>query len=266
LERDDSAVEVEGGESVGPGEYDPLVAVYDWLVPETLLEPAGAVAAFQTVVEDIPVGGRVLDCAAGTGQLAVGLALQGYEVVASDISPAMVARTRDLAREHDVDLQVRLSSWDDLVDEQLPTFDAVFCVGNSLTHARGPRGRRSALAAMRSLLRPHGVLALTSRNWELTCAPGSRTELHDELVVRNGVAAFLIYSWTMGETWQQQHVVEVGVGILDGGFVTPHVARLTFWPFRHVELLVDLHGSGLAPLTDTYQPSQERYLVTATPA
>lgn len=247
-------------------EYDALMEVYDWLVPETLLEPAGAVAAFQTVVEEIPVGGRVLDCAAGTGQLAVGLALQGYEVVASDISPAMVLRTRDLAQEHDVELDVRLSSWDDLVDQHLSTFDAVFCVGNSLTHARGPGGRRSALVAMRSLLRPDGVLALTSRNWELTRAPGSRLELHDELVVRDGVAAVLVYNWTMGETWQQQHVLEVGVGILDGGLVTPHVARLTFWPFRHEELLADLEAAGLAPVTDTYQRSQERYLVIAAPA
>lgn len=251
---------------MGPAEYDPLAAVYDWLVPETLLEPAGTVAAFHTVVEKIPGGGRVLDCAAGTGQLAVGLALQGYEVVASDISPAMVARTRHLAREYDVDLEMRLSSWDDLADEHLPTFDAVFCVGNSLTHARGPGGRRTALVAMRSLLQPDGVLALTSRNWELTRAPGSRMELHDELVVRDGVAALVVYNWTISETWQQQHLLEVGVGILDGGCVTPHVTRLTFWPFRHEELLSDLHATGLTPLIDTYQPSQERYLVSAAPA
>lgn len=247
-------------------EYDALTEVYDWLVPETLLEPAGAVAAFQSVVEEIPVGGRVLDCAAGTGQLAVGLALQGYEVVASDISPAMIVRTRDLAREYDVNLEVRVSSWDDLADQHLSPFDAVFCVGNSLTHARGARGRRSALVSMRSLLRPHGVLAVTSRNWELTRAPGSRMELPEELVVRNGVAAVVVYNWTIREKWQQQHVLDIGVGLLDGGSVTPHLARLTFWPFRHEELLADLDAAGLAPLVDTHQDSIERYLVTAAPA
>lgn len=246
-------------------EYDALMEVYDWLVPESLLEPAGAVAAFQTGVEELPVGGRVLDCAAGTGQLAVGLALQGYEVVASDVSSAMVRRTRHLAREHDVDLEVRLSAWDDLADQQLQTFDAVFCVGNSLAHAHGQVGRRSALRSMRALLRPAGVLALTSRNWELTCAPGSRMELHDELVVRDGLAAVVVDNWMMGETWQQQHVLEVGVGILDEGFVTPHVARLTFWPFRHEELLADLDAAGLALLDDTYDQAEPRYLVTAAP-
>lgn len=40
-----------------------------------------------------PADGRVLDCAAGTGQLAVGLAARGLTVVASNASPVMVERT-----------------------------------------------------------------------------------------------------------------------------------------------------------------------------
>jgi 2-polyprenyl-3-methyl-5-hydroxy-6-metoxy-1,4-benzoquinol methylase len=62
--------------------YDALASVYEWFVPDELLEPAGAVAAFAPVVAELPAGGRVLDCAAGTGQLAVGLALRGFDVTA----------------------------------------------------------------------------------------------------------------------------------------------------------------------------------------
>jgi SAM-dependent methyltransferase len=72
--------------------YDGLADVYDWLVPEALLTPEGTVAAFSGLLSLPPVG-RVLDSACGIGQLAVGLALQGFDVVASDASPAMVQRS-----------------------------------------------------------------------------------------------------------------------------------------------------------------------------
>ena len=128
-------------------EYDTLADVYDFLVPEALLEPEGSAAAFAPVIADLPAGARVLDCACGTGTLAVGLALRGFDVTASDASEAMVARTRALAAEHGVDVEASTRRWEDLDGGP---FDAVFCVGNSITHARE---RRPALTAMRGVLR-----------------------------------------------------------------------------------------------------------------
>ena len=84
-------------------------------------------------------GARVLDCACGTGTLAVGLALRGFEVTASDASPEMVARTQALAAAHGAALQTATRTWAELDGER---FDAVLCVGNSLTHAGGRAGRR----------------------------------------------------------------------------------------------------------------------------
>ena len=69
--------------------------VYEWLVPDALLTPERSARAFDAVVDGLPVGSRALDCACGTGQLAVGLALAGFDVTASDVSDAMVRRTRD---------------------------------------------------------------------------------------------------------------------------------------------------------------------------
>lgn len=137
--------------------YDGLADVYDWLVPETLLTPEGTVAAFNGVVESLAPGARVLDCASGIGQLAVGLALQGFDVVATDASPAMVQRTAQLAAAHGVEMPAITCVWEDLTPERVGgSVDAVFCVGNSLTHAPGQGARRAALAAMASVLRPDG--------------------------------------------------------------------------------------------------------------
>lgn len=244
-------------------EYEALAEVYEWLVPDSLLEPEGAVAAFEQVLEAVPAGGRVLDCAAGSGQLAVGLALRGYKVVATDISSGMLDRTRALARQRKVDVQAEVSSWDALGRLGLEPFDAVLCVGNSLTHAEGTAGRRSALTSMRSQLRPGGVLAVTSRNWEMVRATGSRLQLPNEVVVRRGVRGIVVHHWTIPTRWDLPHSLEVGVALLRDDFVSPHVGRLTFWPFTHEGLLDDLKTCRLAPRTTTYDATVERYLVVA---
>src|SRR5205823_6389774 len=60
-------------------------------------------------------------------------------------------------------VRAEVAGWDGLVGGP---YEAVFCVGNSLTHAAGAAGRRAALRGMRGVLRDGGLLALTSRNWE----------------------------------------------------------------------------------------------------
>jgi 2-polyprenyl-3-methyl-5-hydroxy-6-metoxy-1,4-benzoquinol methylase len=95
--------------------YDTLAEVYDWLAPDALLTPEGSVDAFAgAVVDALEPGSRVLDCAAGTGQLAVGLALRGFDVVATDASAGMIDCTRRLARERGAELEARACAWEDL--------------------------------------------------------------------------------------------------------------------------------------------------------
>jgi SAM-dependent methyltransferase len=245
--------------------YDALADVYDWLAPDALLTPQGSVAAFARVVDGLEPGARVLDCAAGTGQLAVGLALAGFRVTASDASGAMVQRTQRLAREHGAHTSVVTCAWDHL-DRQgwRGAFDAVFCVGNSLTHAPGQTGRRAALAAMATVMREGGLLVLTSRNWERVREAGSRLEVGEELVERRGRRGLVIHSWTIPSRWEEPHHLDVAVALLNSGDeVTARSVRLRFWPFLHQTLLDDLRTTGLRPITDTYAPETERYLVTA---
>ena len=63
---------------MAPEQYATLADVYDFLVVDALLTPAGCVAAFAPVIESLAPGARVLDCACGPGTLAVGLALRGF--------------------------------------------------------------------------------------------------------------------------------------------------------------------------------------------
>jgi SAM-dependent methyltransferase len=103
--------------------YDTIAAVYDFLVPDALLTPQGSADAFAAHVDPLrPVrpsdppspSARVLDCACGTGTLAVGLALRGCDVVATDASAAMVARTARLAAAHGAALQALVCTWEQI--------------------------------------------------------------------------------------------------------------------------------------------------------
>jgi SAM-dependent methyltransferase len=219
--------------------YDTLADVYDWLVPEALLEPEGSAAAFDPVLEELPAGARVLDCACGTGTLAAGLALRGFDVTASDASPEMVARTRALG------VRAEVRRWEEL--EGGP-YDAVFCVGNSITHALD---RRAAFAGMRRVMRDGGLLAVTSRTWERPQEAG------EEVVERHGRRARVTRTWHPGE-------LEVTVTFEDDG--TTYTERLRHWPFTHGELQDDLLASGFTPATTTFDPEVGRYLVTSTAA
>ena len=252
-------------EAEADGAYDGLADVYDWLVPEALLTPEGTVAAFAGVVESLPPGGRILDCACGIGQLAVGLALRGFDVVASDASPAMVQRTVQVAADHGVEMPAITCAWEELTPECVGgPFDAIFCVGNSLTHAPGRDARRAALAGMGSVLHPGGLLVLTSRNWERQRGRGSGLEIADELIQRHGRPGLVVYSWTIPESWDDPHFLDVAVALIDpSGKVTTTAERLSFWPFTHTALDEDLRQTGFTPETSTYTPDVDRYLTTA---
>ena len=247
-------------------EYDVLADVYDWLVPDDLLTPEGSVAAFaSSVVDGLRPGARVLDCAAGTGQLAVGLASRGFEVVATDASGSMVGRTRALAAEHGVTLRAEVCAWEQLAGQDLgEQYDAVLCVGNSLTHANGSAARRAALAAMAAVLAPGGVLVVTSRNWERVRREGSGLRVADRLVERNGRRGLVIYAWDIPDARDDPHFLDVAVALLaDGDAVTTHRERMRLAPFTRDELDDDLRAAGLVAESDTFAEDCERYLVTA---
>lgn len=245
-------------------QYHTLAAVYDWLVPDALLEPEGAVAAFGEAVDILRPGDRVLDCAAGTGQLAVGLALRGHRMVASDASAAMVARTRALAARHAVDVHAVVCTWEKLPIVVGGPFDAVFCVGNSLAHAVGQGGRRRALAALRAVLRVGGRVTVTSRNWERLRDRPPGLEVDPGLTHRAGRQGLVIHAWHVPERWEDPHHVDIAVAVLGPhGRVETTAERLAFWPFTHDTLSEDLRVSGLTPVSSTYAPDTDRYLVTA---
>ena len=246
--------------------YGELSDVYEWLIGDDKVTPAQAAAVYSSgVVGALPPGARVLDCACGTGQLAVGLASLGLDVVASDASNGMVRRTEALAGQQGVSLRPLRASWDELPDHlEDSTFDLVFCVGNSLGHAEDAAGRLIALEAMSRLLKPGGRLVLTSRKWELVRSAGSRVDIRDRLVRRHDRDAVVSYYWHIAQRWEQEHVLEIAVAQIEqGGAVRACSERLSIWPFRHDDLVAELESVGLGVETTTFDPAADGYTVVA---
>lgn len=245
--------------------YGALSEVYEWVISDGMLTPADSVAAFSDLVKSLPPNTRVLDCACGTGQLAVGLASLGLDVVATDASAGMVRRTEQLAEEHGVTVRTFRVSWDELSDHfDASTFEMVFCVGNSLHHAEGASGRLAALASMSRLLSRGGRLVLTSRTWELVRANGSRMDVRDRLVRRGGRDAVVVYNWQIEQRWDQEHHLEIAVAQVESdGSVMTCSERLSCWPFRHEGLVSQLQSAGLKIETTTFDPDAEGYMVVA---
>lgn len=245
--------------------YGALSEAYEWLIRDENLSPVGAAARFADLVTPLPSNARVLDCACGTGQLAVGLAGLGLDVVATDASAGMIRRTAELAGEHGVALDPLRISWEDLTDHlEASTFDLVFCIGNSLGHAEGSSGRLAALTSMAQLLRPGGRLVLTSRMWEVVRARGSRIDVRDRLVRRNGRDAVVIYHTQIAPSWEQEHHMEIAVTeVRPDGSLQTCAERLSFWPYRYEELVAQLQSVGLSVETTTIDSDGAGYLLVA---
>lgn len=245
--------------------YDALAEAYEWLISDAKVTPSEFAAAFADATCLLSPNARVLDCSCGTGQLAVGLAGLGMQVVATDACAAMVRRTTVLADELGASVQTLRARWEELPDHfGDATFDMVFCVGNSLHHAEGRRGRSAALESMSRMLRPDGRLVLASRNWELVRAGGSRLDIWDRLVRRGGRDAVVAYRWDIPQHWEQEHHIEIAIARLGtDGSVDVCSELLSSWPYRCDDLVSELRDVGLTVESSTFDAAAENYTVVA---
>jgi len=110
-----------------------------------------------------PVG--VLDCSCGIGTQAIGLALRGYRVVGTDISARSVERARIEAARCGAEVAFDVADFRDLSSID-GLFDVVISCDNAIPHLQSDLEIVSAFRAMRSKLRPDGVLMVSVRDYD----------------------------------------------------------------------------------------------------
>jgi glycine/sarcosine N-methyltransferase len=107
----------------------------------------------------------VLDCSCGIGTQAIGLALRGHRVHGTDISERSLERARVEAARLGADVTFAAADFRDLATVT-GTFDVVISCDNALPHLLEEAEIASALRAMRSKLRPGGVVIVSIRDYD----------------------------------------------------------------------------------------------------
>jgi len=107
----------------------------------------------------------VLDCSCGIGTQAIGLALLGHRVLGTDISEASLERARAESARLGATASFAVADFRDL-DGVDGTFDVVLSCDNALPHLLEASQVAGAVRAMRSKLRPGGLLLVSIRDYD----------------------------------------------------------------------------------------------------
>jgi len=139
---------------IDPATAAALARLYDL----DLAEDPGDLDLYLALAER--TGGPILELAAGSGRLAIPLALAGNRVTAVDLDPAMLDRARAYAARHGVGPDQLSFVEADLLDLRLPDaggYSLAFIALNSLMVLASREAQRGALRTLAHHLAPGGV-------------------------------------------------------------------------------------------------------------
>lgn len=207
----------------------------------------------------------ILDVACGTGQHAIALAREGYEVTGTDISRAMVERARRNAQQASVAAAFYALGFGELAQALPGPFDALLCLGNSLPHVAEIPTLECALRDMAAMLRPGGVLIIQNRNFDRVLALQER--FMSPQVAQEGEQEWLFFRFYdfAGD------LLRFNMVRLHRRGQEPWTARvdqtlLRAW--RHQELVTLLQASGFGPVAaygsyrgESYEPETSGDLI-----
>ncbi len=150
--------------------YDHLSLLYrhnmGWDWDATMREEGATLDRFLARGMNRPGPYRLLDCSCGIGTQAIGLALKGHCVHATDVSPISIDCARQEAETLGVDMTFAVADYRRLEDMVPDTFDIVLSCDNSIAHCLTDTDLGAALASMKSRLNPGGLLLLSARDYE----------------------------------------------------------------------------------------------------
>jgi SAM-dependent methyltransferase len=148
--------------------YEVFARRYDMFYEAFGEHPQDVVAFFRDIFAARGVR-SVLDCACGTGHDLILFHSLGLEVLASDISDAMLKQAGKNLAERGVDIPPEKADYRELPQHFDRRFDAVVCLSSSILEMPDETEVVGALTSMRDVLNDDGVLVLsqgtTDRQW-----------------------------------------------------------------------------------------------------
>ncbi len=108
----------------------------------------------------------VLDCSCGIGTQAIGLAQQGFQVHATDLSAAAVRRAKREARALGASLTFGVADMRNLEVQVPGSFDVIISVDNAIPHLIGNDDLALAARNLLSKLSPNGLVLASIRDYD----------------------------------------------------------------------------------------------------
>lgn len=174
----------------------------------------------------------VLDNACGIGTQALGLALLGHRVTGSDLSPVSAARAAREAAGRGLALSVAAADMRALPFADA-AFDAVVCADNALPHLLTARDVRAALAETLRVLRPGGLLLLSTRAYgELRRVRPRSEALHVRTGPEGRTVTFQLWHWHPDK---ERYDLELFQLLPTGDTWTTRTSTATYWALPEEE-------------------------------
>ncbi len=213
----------------------------------------------ENILNSLAKGARVLDCSCGTGNHAIWLARQDFEVHASDISEGMISTSQAKAEEEGLSIKFFRSSWEELPEMTDNQYDLVVCPGNSLSHALSFEMLESALHAIRKITKPGGYFYFDIRNWEKTFEEAN-LETQDFQVEGKNKLYDVRYSYDI-KGWNTQSTMFVDISPAGEGEYTQF--SFDFLPFGYQQIHDILLKAGFSNVERGLFPGEEFYYAVA---
>ena len=187
---------------------------------------------------------RVLDCACGIGTQAIGFAQAGHPVVASDLSPAAVARARREAESRRLDISFAVSDMTSLAEIAEANFDVVVALDNALPHLSELQLKQAAMS-MSGKLRPGGVLIASIRDYDQLIVERPTVQGPSFYgVAGNRRIVHQVWDWLDNE----RYAVHLYITVEDNGRWRSHHFASEYRCLLRSELTAALHNAGLEPV------------------
>ncbi|MBU1164203.1 class I SAM-dependent methyltransferase [Patescibacteria group bacterium] len=103
----------------------------------------------------------ILDIGCGSGRTTVPLYNQGYKVIGVDITPEMIETAKQVAKKNNLNIDYRMGDATKLEFGD-NTFDGIIFANNGWSQIPGKASRQQALNEFYRVLKPGGILILTS--------------------------------------------------------------------------------------------------------
>lgn len=147
--------------------YDALTPYYHLIYPDWQASIARQGRALEGIMRSLgePPLRTVLDAACGIGTQSLGLAALGYEVTASDLSPAAVTRARQEAVARGLSVDLSIADMRRVHDHHQRVFDVVLACDNSVPHLLSDADILTAFEQFYACTRAGGLCIISVRDY-----------------------------------------------------------------------------------------------------